>query len=78
MAGVGLSGFKDYRGPFGFVGAVGVMLRLEADACALLVNLTIFTGLGSVEEITGIYLNTGFVGVDGELDTANGRFKSNG
>ena len=55
-------GFGNGLWPFGMVEGIGIILGLQADAAAL---CTLPTALsGSVQEITGIELHTGAVGVD--------------
>ena len=72
MAVVGLSGTEDRRRPLGLVGRVGILLGLEADAAALQVLDALLAGDGAVEEVAGVDLDAGLVGVDLQVD-AGGR-----
>ena len=69
---VGLSGTEDRRRPLGLVGRVGILLGLEADAVALVVHDALLAGDGAVQEVAGVDLDAGFVGIDLQVD-AGGR-----
>ena len=68
MAAVGLAGTEDRRRPLRLVGRVGILLGLQADAVALVVHDALLTGDGTVEEVAGIDLDAGFVGIDLQVD----------
>ena len=65
---VGLSGAEDDRRPFGLVRRVGIVLGFEADAVALLVDDSLLALDGTVQEVPGIDLDAGLVGIDEERD----------
>ena len=78
MALVCLAGTEDCRRPFGFVGAVGIVLGLKADACALVIDFVVLACDSAVEEVAGVDLNAGLIGVDIKHDACRGRLESGG
>ena len=54
------------------------MLCLKADTCPLLVDDALLTGDRSVKEVSGVDLDTGFIGVDLKVDSACGAVEVDG
>ena len=67
---VGFSGLGDGLRPFGMVDGIGIVLGFQGDAAALAVYGAALSGL--VQEIAGIELNAGQVGVDRHGAPGNG------
>ena len=72
MAAVGLSRTEDGRRPLGLIGRVRILLGLEADAVTLVVHDALLAGDGAVEEVAGIDLDAGLVGIDLQIDARGG------
>ena len=70
-----LSGTQYGRRPSRFVGAVGVMLRFEANTGTGIVDNLSFTLDRTVEEITGIYLYSGLGSAYRKANTRLGRYE---
>lgn len=64
VAVVGLAGTEKSGGPFGFIGRVRILLGLEADGGTLLIGNALLAGDRAVQEVTGIDLDAGLVGID--------------
>ena len=58
------------RRPLGFVGAIRIMLCLEAYGSALVVSNAFFTFYGAIQEIPGIYLYAWLIGINFQGDAA--------
>ena len=64
MALVGLTRFKDDGRPLGLVGAVGIVLGLQAETYTLLIDEAFLSRHCTVKEVAGINLDTRFIGVN--------------
>ena len=59
---------KDRGRPFRLVGGVGILLGFQADGGAVSVCDAALALYGTVEEVAGVNLYAGFVGIDLEVD----------
>ena len=72
MAGILLTGTEHHGRPVGIVRGVRIVLALEADAGALVVDDAMLASDGAVEEVAGVDLDAGLVSVDVEADAGLG------
>ena len=61
MTGISLARFQVNRRPSGFVRRIGKMLCFQANRSPLVINDPFFPFHSSIEEVTGIHLNTGLI-----------------
>ena len=62
MTVIDLSRLQVRRWPLWLVGAVRVVLRLQAHACMSRITVAMLAGKAAVQEVSGIYLQAGLIG----------------
>lgn len=72
MAVIGFSRFQVGGRPLWFIGSIRIMLRLQTHGRSLRISDTVFARYGIIQEIAGINLDAGFVGINLQRDAGDG------
>lgn len=73
MAFIFLARTQQSRRPLRFVGRIGILLRFQTHRSTAAIDNSFLAFQRTVQEIAGIYLQTGFVGVNLKHDARTGR-----
>ena len=72
---VGFTRTQYSRRPFRFVRSIGILLSLQTDRSTLIVSNTFLSGQRTIKEVSGIYLNSRFIGIYIQYNTCFLRFQ---